>query len=107
MAFHYFLELFAFIDYNAINECKQEENMASLTIRNLDNNVKAQLRQRAARHGCSMEAEVRTILSKTLNAPVRELNLAAAIHRRFESLDIESLPVPPRQAVRNPPEFGE
>jgi plasmid stability protein len=104
---HYFLEPFAFIDYNAINECKREEGMASLTIRNLDNNVKAQLRQRAARHGCSMEAEVRTILSQTLNAPMSEQNFAAAIHRRFESLDIESLPIPPRQAVRNPPEFGE
>jgi plasmid stability protein len=85
----------------------QEENMASLTIRNLDNNVKAQLRQRAARHGRSMEAEARSILAQTLNAPVMEQNLAVAIHRRFESLDIDSLPIPPRQAVRNPPEFGE
>ncbi len=81
--------------------------MASLTIRNLDNNLKSQLRQRAARHGRSMEAEVRTILEQTLTAPVMEQNLAVAIHRRFESLDLESLPIPPRQAVRNPPEFGE
>jgi plasmid stability protein len=85
----------------------QEENMASLTIRNLDNTLKAQLRLRAARHGRSMEAEARTILSQTLNEPVSGQNLAAAIHRRFESLDCESLPIPPRQAVRNPPEFGE
>jgi antitoxin FitA len=81
--------------------------MASLTIRNLDNNLKAQLRLRAARHGRSMEAEVRTILAQTLNTSANEQNLAAAIHRRFESLDLESLPIPPRQAVRNPPEFGE
>ena len=81
--------------------------MASLTIRNLDNNLKAQLRQRAARHGRSMEAEVRNILLQTLTAPVSELNLATAIHRRFESLEVDSLPIPPRQAVRNPPEFGE
>jgi plasmid stability protein len=86
---------------------QREKHMASLTIRNLDNNLKAQLRQRAARHGRSMEAEVRNILMQTLIAPVGELNLAAAIHRRFESLDVESLPIPPRQAVRNPPEFGE
>jgi plasmid stability protein len=85
----------------------QEENMASLTIRNLDTNVKAQLRQRAARHGRSMEAEARAILAQTLNAPVMEQNLAVDIHRRFESLNIDSLPIPPRQAVRNPPEFGE
>ncbi len=81
--------------------------MASLTIRNIDNNLKAQLRQRAAKHGRSMEAEVRNILTQTLNAPVGELNLATAIHRRFEALDVDSLPIPPRQAIRNPPEFGE
>jgi len=81
--------------------------MASLTIRNLDNNLKAQLRQRAARHGRSMEAEVGNILSQTLMAPVSEQNLAAAIHRCFESLEIDALTIPPRQAVRNPPDFGE
>jgi plasmid stability protein len=85
----------------------KEFAMASLTIRNLDNNLKSQLRQRAARHGRSMEAEVRTILEQTLTAPVSEQNLAVTIHRRFESLDLESLPISPRQAVRNPPEFGE
>ncbi len=81
--------------------------MASITIRNLDNDLKARLRLRAARHGRSMEAEARTILAQTLNPSAGEQNLAAAIHRRFESLDLESLPIPPRQAVRNPPEFGE
>ncbi len=82
--------------------------MASLTIRNLDNNLKSQLRQRAARHGRSMEAEARAILAETLSAPTVEQNLAVAIHRRFESIGgIESLPIPSRQTVRNPPEFGE
>ncbi len=81
--------------------------MASLTIRKLDDNLKSQLRLRAARHGCSMEAEARTILVQTLNTPVSEQNLATAIHRRFESLAVESLPIPPRQEVRNPPDFGE
>lgn len=81
--------------------------MASLTIRNLDSNLKAQLRQRAARHGRSMEAEARTILAQNLNPPGSEQNLAAAIHSRFESLPVDSLPIPPRQAVRHPPEFGE
>lgn len=81
--------------------------MGSLTIRNLDNNLKSQLRLRAARHGRSMEAEARTILSQTLNPPVIERNLAEAIHCRFASLGIESLPIPLRQEARNPPEFGE
>ena len=81
--------------------------MASLTIRNLDNNLKAQLRRRAARHGRSMEAEARTILAQILNAPAGGQNLAAAIHQRFASLEIESLPIPPRRSVRKPPDFGK
>jgi plasmid stability protein len=81
--------------------------MASLTIRNLDNNLKTQLRMRAARHGRSMEAEARIILAQSLNAPAAEQNLAVAIHQRFETLDADSLPLPRRQEVRNPPEFAE
>lgn len=76
--------------------------MASLTIRNVDDNLKTQLRLRAASHGRSMEAEARMILIETLT-PAREQNLALAIHRRFACIDVESLPIPPRQAVRNPP----
>lgn len=40
--------------------------MAALTIRNLDDSVKAKLRVRAAHNGRSMEAEVRAILSDAL-----------------------------------------
>ena len=41
--------------------------MASITIRNLDDYVKAKLRVRAARHGRSMEEEAREILRAALN----------------------------------------
>lgn len=81
--------------------------MASITIRNLDGNLKAQLRLRAARHGRSMEAEVRVILAQSVSAPSAEQNFALAIHRRFENLDVESLPILARREVRNPPEFSE
>ena len=37
--------------------------MASITIRNLDDDVKERLQLRAAEHGRSMEAEIRTILT--------------------------------------------
>lgn len=80
--------------------------MASITIRNLDDNLKEQLRIRAASHGRSMEAEARTILLEILY-PAPEQNLALAIHRRFKEVGVDSLPVPPRQQVRNPPEFCE
>ena len=40
--------------------------MSSITIRNLDDQLKISLRLRAARHGLSMEQEVRDILQSTL-----------------------------------------
>jgi len=42
--------------------------MASLTVRKLDDDLKAQLRLRAARHGRSVEDEVRTILREAANS---------------------------------------
>jgi plasmid stability protein len=41
--------------------------MASLSVRNLDNDLLARLKRRAARHGRSAEAEVREILRHTLS----------------------------------------
>jgi plasmid stability protein len=42
--------------------------MASISIRNLDDEVLARLKRRAARHGQSAEAEVREILRQVLSA---------------------------------------
>lgn len=41
--------------------------MATLTIRNLDDTVKQALRERAARHGVSMEEEARVLLRSSLS----------------------------------------
>jgi plasmid stability protein len=59
--------------------------MPTLTIRNVDPELREQLRVRAARHGRSMEAELRQILKEALGAEKRrpEPNLAEAIRRRF------------------------
>ena len=81
--------------------------MASLTIRNLDNRLKAQLRLRAAQHGRSMEAEARNILRQILAPAATEKNIAVVINNRFQSLAVESLPIPARQSVRNQPDFSE
>ncbi len=43
--------------------------MASMTIRNLDDGLKARLRVRAAQHGRSMEEEVRVLLRQALDGP--------------------------------------
>ena len=45
--------------------------MANLSIRKLDEKTFARLRMRAARHGVSMEEEVRRILNQAVSAPDR------------------------------------
>ena len=45
--------------------------MAQLVVRNLDEEVKAKLRRRAAAHGRSMEEEVRAILRDAVKEEAR------------------------------------
>lgn len=81
--------------------------MASITIRNLDEQTKTRLRVRAAHHKRSMEEEARHILRATL-AEERSIpgDLAQAIRRRFEPLGGVELPLPPREPMREPPKPG-
>jgi plasmid stability protein len=82
--------------------------VASITIRRLDDAVKAKLQVRAASHGRSMEAEAREILKAGLQQKEEApLNLAAAIRRRFEPLGGVELVIPPRQPMPLPPKFDE
>lgn len=78
--------------------------MASLLIRNLDEETKARLRQQAARHGRSMEQEAREILRKAVQPP-GEPGFAKRINQRFAKLNVERLPIPPRSRARTPPEL--
>ena len=73
---------------------------ATLTIRGLDAETHARLRIEAARHGRSMEAEVRAILREWLNPRNSERGLGSKIHERFADFEGE-LPVPDR--VSEPP----
>ena len=80
--------------------------MGSLTIRNLDNNLKAKIRIRAARHGRSMEEEARRLLDLAINIPSdEEVGLATAIRRRFAPLGGFKLEPMPRGPMRPPPKF--
>ena len=80
--------------------------MTTLTIRNVDPALKEELRVRAARHGRSMEAELRHILKEALGGEKRaELNLAEAIRRRFAPLGGVDLELPPPEFVGEPPSF--
>lgn len=76
--------------------------MASLTIRNFDDELKMLLRQQAARHGCSMEQEAREILRRAVQAQPAGVGFAQRIHQRFAGLDADELPIPPRRAARLP-----
>ena len=81
-------------------------NMSSITIRNLDDSLKASLRLRAARHGISMEQEVRNILQVTLATEperVTDLSFAQRINQRFKGLGADALPLPQRQPARSLP----
>jgi plasmid stability protein len=90
-----------FVDSNAIIDI-----MATLTIRRLDDSLKARLRVRAAHHGRSMEEEAREILKAELQEePKREENLAESIRRNIEPLGGVELVLPPRQRGRRPPDF--
>ena len=77
--------------------------MATLTIRGLDPVTHARLRVEAARHGRSMEAEVRAILEEQLTPHADERGLGSRIHARFEGAGELDLPdrssEPPRAAV--------
>lgn len=79
--------------------------MASITIRNLDDEVKRRLRVRAAEHGRSMEEEAREILRQVVGQEKPAHNLAAAIRARVAPLGGVELDLPPREPMREPPTF--
>jgi antitoxin FitA len=76
--------------------------MASLTIRSLDERLKARLRIRAASHGQSMEEEARQILRAALDeSQAPSTNLAECIRRRFAKLGDVQLRIATREPVRD------
>jgi antitoxin FitA len=78
-----------------------------MSIRNLDDHVLERLRVRAARHGRSMEAEVRAILVDAVREPDGGPNLGQAIMERFAGLGGVELDLPRREAAARAAEFGD
>ena len=86
---------------------ESELKMASITIRNLDEDVKSRLRLRAAEHSRSMEEEVRTILREAVGRKKRvPRNLAEFTRECFAPLGGVSLELPAREPMRKPPDFS-
>lgn len=70
--------------------------MATLMIRDLDDDVKARLRVQAAEHGRSMEAEARLLLAAALNGRRPSRGLGSYIQREFSAIGAEGIEAPSR-----------
>ena len=83
--------------------------MATMTIRNLDDDVKARLRVRAAQHGRSMEEEARNILRAALDADSQAdsgVALVKAIRARVARFGGIELELPSRTPMPEPIDFN-
>lgn len=69
--------------------------MAQFTVRNIEDDVKERLHQRALRHGTSLEAEVRAILRVTVMVDDRPagLGFGSRIAARFAKVGLQQ-PLP-------------
>ena len=79
--------------------------MASITIRNLDDDVKSRLRVQAADNGRSMEEEARLILRDAVGRKPSSRNLASIIRSYFGPDNGVDLELPSRDSGREPPVF--
>jgi len=70
--------------------------VAAVSIRDLDDSVREKLRVRAARHGRSMEAEMRAILTVAVRDEDSTQGLFSALVDRFAELGGVDLDLPPR-----------
>lgn len=70
--------------------------MATLTIHDLDDDVQARLRVQAAKHGQSMEAEARELLSAALPGAGMPQRPGSLIREQFAHLGGVELSIPPR-----------
>ncbi len=63
--------------------------MGGLSVRKLDEETLSRLRIRAARHGVSMEEEVRRILKEAVSAPERLGDLALRMFGPVHGVDLQ------------------
>jgi len=80
--------------------------VAAVSIRNLDDGVKARLRIRAARNGRSMEAEIRAILAEAVSESEASQGLFTALRDRFSGLGGVDLDLPPRATPTRAPDLA-
>jgi antitoxin FitA len=76
--------------------------MASVTIRNLPDDVKQSLRERAARNGCSLEEEMRRALIALVRPEAAEPRKSMWDMLYEASRPGIDVPIPPRSRARIP-----
>jgi antitoxin FitA len=81
--------------------------MASLLIRDLDDDLKERLRVRAASNGRSMEAEARLIIAAAVAAQRPAGRLGSYIHAQFARIGGVDLEVPPRDEPARAADLAE
>jgi antitoxin FitA len=93
------------IDINAISDIIT--NMASMMIRNLNDETKRLLKAKAAQKGHSLEEEVRLTLDKAVNPAARKTGVGTAINKMFKEVGGSDLQVFPRDMNSPPPDFAD
>ncbi|MBA3239357.1 MAG: hypothetical protein H0T62_13585 [Parachlamydiaceae bacterium] len=78
--------------------------MASLSIKNLDSNIYEKLSVRAARHGISMEEEVRQILYLAVASPEK---MSTVFQKYFGLENGINLEIPDQRKPHNPVSFDK
>ena len=92
------MELISLISHTAPTETEITA-MASITIRNLDDEIMQRLRVRAAERSHSMEEEARDILRRVTSGASAPRNLAAAIRARVAPAERVDLALPVREPM--------
>jgi plasmid stability protein len=95
-----FNDCIAITDYNPACSRNRSAAMASITIRNLDDDIKQRLRVRAAEHGRSMEEEARDILRRVMSESASPRDLTVAIRTRVAAGARADLELPAREPMR-------
>ena len=82
--------------------------MVALTIRNIDPDLKRKIKQLAATHDRSMEAEAHELLKRAAFAITPQKNIGQAIRDRVAKYGGLDLDIPPRtEFPPDPPNFEE
>ena len=78
--------------------------MASISVRNLDDKMYEMLQLRAAKHGVSMEEEVRQIISQAVSAPEK---VSEVFQKYFGHKNGIDLSIKENRKPHGPMEFDE